>query len=69
MSNILARNLRQRRQAAGLSQTELADRSGLSQTWVSRLERGAGNPTLETLQSLAEAFEVEVTALLDEDAA
>lgn len=57
------------REAAGLTQAELAERSGVSQTWISRLERGQENPTLATLRRLAAAFGVRVTDLLDEQAA
>lgn len=45
------------RRALGLSQRELADRSGVRQADISRIERGAGNPTESTLQRLAEALE------------
>lgn len=40
---------------AGLSQRELAGRAGMSQPAVARLERGAANPTLETLLRWAAA--------------
>ncbi len=68
MYNTLARNIRQQRQAAGLSQEVLAELSGLSQTWISRLEHGDANPTMETLTSLAQALEIDVAALLTERA-
>ena len=68
MYNTLARNIRQQRQAAGLSQEVLAELSGLSQTWISRLEQGDANPTMETLTSLAQALEIDVAALLTERA-
>jgi HTH-type transcriptional regulator/antitoxin HipB len=41
----LGRYLRDRRRSAGLSQTEVATRAGLSRRWLSDLE--AGKPTVE----------------------
>lgn len=66
MSTALATNIRERRQAAGLSQEALAELTGLSQTWISRLETGDGNPTIETLTRVAKAFEINLSDLLCE---
>lgn len=41
-----------RRLAAGLTQRQLADTSGIHQAEISRIERGQGNPTAQTLQAL-----------------
>ena len=41
------------RKEAGLSQLELAQRCGLQQAAISRLERGLGNPTLSTIEEVA----------------
>lgn len=40
------------RLAAGLSQRQLADASGIDQAEISRIERGQGNPTAQTLMAL-----------------
>jgi ribosome-binding protein aMBF1 (putative translation factor) len=45
------------RVAQGLTQRELSERSGVRQADISRIERGAGNPTESTLQRLAGALE------------
>jgi DNA-binding XRE family transcriptional regulator len=45
------------RVAQGLTQRELSERSGVRQADISRIERGAGNPTESTLQRLAAALE------------
>ena len=68
MSNALARNLRHRRVSAGLSQEDLAERTGLSQTWISRMELGAANPTMETLNTLADGLSIRVHDLFDDQA-
>jgi transcriptional regulator with XRE-family HTH domain len=48
----------------GLSQEELADRAEMHSTYISQTERGRRNVSLTTLLSLAEALEVEPTALV-----
>jgi transcriptional regulator with XRE-family HTH domain len=50
--------LRNRRTDAGLTQAELALRSGLHTNFISRLELGKTQPTLESLIALARAMEV-----------
>ena len=41
------------RAAAGLTQKELAEKSGIAQSDISKLENGNANPSLRTLQRLA----------------
>ena len=52
---LVASELERARRAAKLSQRELAERAGIDQAMVSRLEAGARLPRLETLLALAEA--------------
>jgi transcriptional regulator with XRE-family HTH domain len=49
-------NLRQARQAAGISQEELAERCEIHRTEVSLLERGGREPRLGTMVKLATAL-------------
>lgn len=65
---IMGKNMRRIRVAAGLSQDEIAVRMGVEQTYVSGLERGVRNPTLTTLDRAASALNVKITALLEESA-
>jgi transcriptional regulator with XRE-family HTH domain len=48
--------VRAARRRAGVSQTELARRSGTSQPAVARLERGFVSPTVVTLDRIARAL-------------
>ncbi len=48
------------RESAGLTQVELAERTGISQADISRIERGATSPTAKTLQRIADALGAEV---------
>jgi transcriptional regulator with XRE-family HTH domain len=56
------RRLRQLRKAAGLSQYELARRSGLTRQAISNLEKGNRAPTWETVCLLAKGLGVSVAA-------
>ena len=49
MRKLVGRNAARLRQAAGLTQEELAERSGFSQQYISKLEKGGRNPTVVTL--------------------
>jgi transcriptional regulator with XRE-family HTH domain len=50
--------LRRLREAANLSQERLAELSDLDRTFVSLLERGQRQPSLETVFSLCTALEI-----------
>lgn len=63
---LLAKNVREFRLAAGLSQEEVAVRMEVEQTYVSGLERGVRNPTIKTLDRVAKALNVKVGELLQE---
>lgn len=51
-----ARALIRARHAAGLTQTELARRSGTAQAVISRIECGAVSPSLDTLTKIAKGL-------------
>jgi ribosome-binding protein aMBF1 (putative translation factor) len=59
-----ARNLRQRRLAAGLSQQQLANRTGLHPTEISRLERAVREPRLGTMLRLAQGLGIGIETLV-----
>ncbi len=42
---------------AGLTQSELSEKSGISQADISRLEKGTRNPSIALLKRLAEALD------------
>lgn len=54
------------RQATGLSQEAFADRCGFARSYMSRIERGGANPSLDAVEVLAEAFGVAVAELFSE---
>ena len=57
----LVRELAEQRQAAGLSQTEVAARMGTSQSAVARLEAGDADVRASTLERYAAAIGSEIT--------
>ena len=57
--------IRRERSVLGISQGELAHRSGLHRTYVSDLERGARNPSIESIEKLARALHVSVAKLFE----
>jgi ribosome-binding protein aMBF1 (putative translation factor) len=57
----LVRELAEQRQAAGLSQTEVAARMGTSQSAVARLESGTGDVRASTLERYAAAVGGQIT--------
>ena len=64
MRRLVGRNLARIRNAKGLTQEALAERSGFSQQYLSGLERGRRNPTIVTLYELAQALGVDHLDLL-----
>ena len=64
----LAMEIHELREKRGLSQRELAERLGTTQSAVARLEAGNVSPSLPTLDKVAEALEVElVVSFVDLD--
>lgn len=64
----LVRDLAEQRQAAGLSQTEIAARMGTSQSAVARLESGTADVRASTLERYAAAIGGQITWKLDRPA-
>ena len=59
---LAVRSLRKR---AGLSQEELADKSGLHRTYIGSVERGERNISLENIQALAGVLGLQPSELLN----
>jgi len=46
------------RRSAGLSQEAFADRCGFARSYMSRVERGKANPSLDAVETIAAALKV-----------
>ena len=54
------------RDQAGLSQEDLADRCGFARSYMSRMERGGANLSLDAIERLATGLKVPVVKLFEE---
>lgn len=61
---LIARRIRQYRHLEKLSQEELADRVGVSDTYIRKLEAGERTPSLETVLALSAALKTTPDHLL-----
>lgn len=64
LRQVLADNVRRRREEMGLSQERLAGEAGLDRTYVSQVERGVRNVSLDCLDKLARGLSTEAWALI-----
>lgn len=58
MRQLVGSNAARIRKEKGLTQEQLSERCGLSQQYLSKLERGRRNPTIVTLYEIANALGV-----------
>ena len=58
--------IKRRREVAGLSQEEFADRAQVHRTYVSQLERGIKSPSVRVLAKMAGALGCEAWEMLRE---
>jgi transcriptional regulator with XRE-family HTH domain len=62
----IGKNLKDARFRAGLTQAELAEKAGTTQTTVARIERDAVQPEVTTIRKLAVALGVPIADLLED---
>jgi len=65
LQRVLGRNLRNFREAEGLSQEAFAERMGYHRTYWAGIERGERNLTLQSLEKIADKLEIEPLLLLE----
>lgn len=58
------RRLSELRNGRGVTQMQLAQRSGLDRSFISDMERGVKEPTISTLEVLAIAFNISISELM-----
>lgn len=63
---LFARRVKELRAARGWSQDELAAKSGLHRSYVGIVERGEKSATLDTVERIAKAFNVEVSEFFED---
>jgi transcriptional regulator with XRE-family HTH domain len=60
---VVARNLRMLRKQKGFTQEELADVAGINRNYVGQIEREEKSPTVDVLEKLSIALEVNAVDL------
>ena len=60
---LIGKRIKSLRQTKRMSQETLAERVGISHKYLSSIERGKENPTLETFIRIADALNVETSEL------
>lgn len=66
LREILADNIRELRLSKELSQEELADLCGLHRTYISDIERGNRNVSIDNIEKIAKGLDVDPSVLLEE---
>ena len=66
LKTALGEAIRIERSARRMSQVELAKKSGLHRTYISDLERGGRNPTVQCLEKISRALEIPISKLFEQ---
>ena len=66
LRRVFAANLRAQRQLRNLSQEGLADRAGLHRTYVSSVERGERNVSIDNIERLSNALDIDPSILIQD---
>lgn len=60
MKEYIGNRVRERRQELGINQQTLADLSGVGINTLVAIERGSGNPSIDTLEKVLNALGLEI---------
>ena len=69
LQKALGANVKRLRKEQGFSQESFADESGVSQAYLSRVERGMANPQLDRIQKIAVCLGISIPELFRFDTA
>lgn len=64
---LLGANIRLARERKGWSQDKLSEESGLHRTYISGIERGVRNPTIEIVHKISSTLGVSIGELFEEE--
>ena len=62
---VMGENIRQERKRQLLTIEQLAEKAGITDNFLGKIERGEGTPSLQTIDSLACALGVSIDFLID----
>jgi transcriptional regulator with XRE-family HTH domain len=57
--------IRELRLATGMTQEAFADHCGFARTYMSRVETGGANPSLDAIKVFADALSIDLSALFE----
>jgi transcriptional regulator with XRE-family HTH domain len=66
LRRVFGQRIARLRHAAGISQEAFADRCGFARSYMSRIERGKANPSLDAIETLADGLRVPVRQLFED---
>lgn len=67
IKKILALNIKRLRKECGYSQEKLAELSSLHRTYIGSIEREERNVSIENIQAIAKAFQIDTYLLLKDN--
>jgi transcriptional regulator with XRE-family HTH domain len=65
VKRLIGNRIKTLRQARGISQDELAEKTSLNTKYISSIERGKANPTLDTFIKIADALKLGIPELFN----
>ena len=65
IQRVFGKNVRRFREAKGWSQDKLSEMSGLHRTYISGIERGVRNPTIQIVHEIAVALGMKASQLFE----
>lgn len=65
LRKLFGKQVRERRRELGYSQEAFADLVGYDRTYISGIERGNRNPSIDAIEAIAKALRVRVSVLFD----
>ncbi|MDE2562803.1 MAG: helix-turn-helix transcriptional regulator [Sphingomonadales bacterium] len=63
-AKIFGERVKARRKELGLSQGDVFERTGISAAYISSIERGSANPSLDIMAQLCDAIEASIADML-----
>lgn len=67
VNKLFAKNVKVIRTNKGISQEKLGELAGLHRTYISQVERGINNPTLDSADAIARALDHQLSDLLSKE--
>jgi XRE family transcriptional regulator, regulator of sulfur utilization len=65
INEVVGTQVRHLRKTQGMTQEELAEKSGLSVDYIGKIERGTTSPTVESMEQVARGLGVRIANLFD----